>query len=91
MPLGGLVTLFLLLPNLLVVFFPPTSLSGAAVKKSTSTTTMEIVERIGQASAFVTPFFYPLRVQGNLETTSLAGMILALIFHYINGSGRPTR
>jgi hypothetical protein len=84
MPLGGLVTLLLLLPNLLVVFFPPTSLPGAPAKKSTLTTTMEIVERIGQVSAFVIPFFYPLIVQRSLETAGLAGMILALIFYYIN-------
>ena len=34
MPLGGLVTLFVLLPKLLMVFFRPTRLSAAAGKKS---------------------------------------------------------
>ena len=34
MPLGGLVTLFVLLPNLLMVFFRPTRLPAAAGKKS---------------------------------------------------------
>lgn len=81
MPLGGLVTLLILLPNLLVVFFPPTSLPGAASTKSALVAGTEIVERIGQVSVFVIPFFYPLRVQGSLETASLAGMILALIFY----------
>jgi hypothetical protein len=33
MPLGGLVTLFVLLPNLLVVLFPPASLPEGAGKK----------------------------------------------------------
>jgi len=42
---------------------------------------MEIVERAGQVSAFVIPFFYPLKVHGGLEIASLAGMILALFFY----------
>jgi len=84
MPLGGLVTLLILLPNLLVVFFPPTGLPGAAGKKTALTTTMGIIERVGQVSAFVIPFFYPIKIQGSLETASLAGMILALIFYYVN-------
>ena len=84
MPLGGLVTLLVLLPNLLMLFLPPTGLPAAAGKKSSLTTAMEIVERAGQVSAFVIPFFYPLRVKGSLEIASLAGMILALSFYYIN-------
>ena len=62
MPLGGLVTLVVLLPNLLMVFFPPTNLPPAAGMKISLTAAMEIVERAGQVSAFVVPFFYPLRV-----------------------------
>ena len=58
MPLGGLVTLLVLLPNLLVFFFPPTGLPAAGGKKSSLTLVMEIA--------------------------SLAGMILALSFYYIN-------
>jgi hypothetical protein len=45
---------------------------------------MEIVERAGQISAFAIPFFYPVRVKGGLEIASLAGMILALFFYYLN-------
>jgi hypothetical protein len=84
MPLGGLVTIFVLLPNLLMLFFPPTGLPPGAGKKTSLTAVMEIVERAGQVCAFVIPFFYPLRVQGSLEIASLAGMILALLFYYLN-------
>jgi len=84
MPLGGLVTLLVLLPNLLMLFLPPTGLPAAAGKKSSLTSVMEIVERAGQISAFAIPFFYPVRVKGGLEIASLAGMILALSFYYIN-------
>jgi hypothetical protein len=84
MPLGGLVTLLILLPNLLVVFFPVTAIPQSTARKSTFTAAMEIVERIGQVSAFVVPFFYPLKVQGRLETASLVGMILALFVYYLN-------
>jgi hypothetical protein len=84
MPLGGLITLLVLLPNLLMLFLPPNSLPAAAEKKSSLTLVMEIVERAGQVSAFVIPFFYSLRVKGSLEIASLAGMILALSFYYIN-------
>jgi hypothetical protein len=88
MPLGGLVTLLILLPNLLVVFFPVAAMPHPPVaragSKSKLTRAMEIVERVGQVSAFVVPFFYPLKVQGRLETAGLAGMILALFFYYLN-------
>ena len=85
MPLGGLVTLLVLLPNLLMLFLPPNGLPTAAVgKKSSLTSAMEIVERAGQVTAFVIPFFYPLKVHGSFEIASLAGMILALSFYYIN-------
>jgi hypothetical protein len=84
MPLGGLVTLLVLLPNLLMIFLPPKSLPAAAGKKSSLTSVMEIVERAGQVSAFVIPFFYSLRVKSSLEIASLAGMILALSFYYLN-------
>jgi hypothetical protein len=83
MPLGGLVTLVVLLPNLLMIFFPPTNLPPAAEMKISLTAAMEIVERAGQVSAFVVPFYYPLRVWGTLEIASLAGMILALFFYYL--------
>jgi hypothetical protein len=73
-----------LLPNLLMLFLPPTGLPAAAGKKSALTSVMEIVERAGQVSAFVIPLFYPLRVKGGLEIASLAGMILALSFYYLN-------
>jgi len=84
MLLGGLVTLFVLLPNLLMIFLPPTSLPAGAGKKSSLIAAMEIVERAGQGFAFVIPFFYPLKIQGSLEIAGLTGMILALLFYYLN-------
>jgi len=84
MQLGGLVTIFVLLPNLLMFFLPPTSLPAQASEKSSLSVFMEIVERAGQISAFVIPFFYPLKIQGSLEIAILAGMILALFFYYLN-------
>jgi hypothetical protein len=83
MPLGGLVTILVLLPNLLMIFLPPTSLPAPG-KKNSLTAAMEIIERAGQVSAFVIPFFYSLRVQDGLEIACLAGMLLALSFYYLN-------
>ena len=73
-PLGGLITLVVLLPNLIVVFFPPTQkLTGSLSANDRRLLIMTIIERIGQISSFVLPFFY------QLPGSSTPGLVAALI------------
>lgn len=79
-PLGGIVTLFVLLPNLLAALFPPQdSLPPAA---GTLLARLTVLERVGQVSSFVLPFFYPIRPQGALFWAALAVMLVALGLYY---------
>lgn len=83
MPLGGLVTLAVLLPNILFVLFPP---SDAPAAKATAggymTKLMEALERIGRIGSFAIPFFYAIEVDGSTSTLVLTAMALALGFYY---------
>ncbi len=82
-PLGGIITLAVLLPNLLAVFFPPTTrLADVPQPNDTRLQIMTVVERIGQVGSFVIPFFYQLNLTNAIETVSLAIMVGALVLYY---------
>ena len=82
MPLGGLITLAILLPNLLMLILPPREVPPELERKDNRLRMMEIVERVGQAGAFLIPFFYPLPVLREASVDALAVMALALGFYY---------
>lgn len=82
MPLGGLVSLAVLLPNILVLILRPV---GGPVdeKKDRTFQIMEIIERIGQAATSTIPFFYPLPQLRGASVDALLVMALALLVYDI--------
>ncbi|MBN1318226.1 MAG: hypothetical protein JXA42_22285 [Anaerolineales bacterium] len=82
-PLGGIITLFVLLPNLLAVFFPPTTrLTGDPQPNDTRLQIMTVIERIGQVGSFVIPFFYQLTIVSVMDAVALVIMIGTLALYY---------
>ena len=82
MPLGGIITLLVLLPNLLMLVLRPDATPPEAPRKDTMMRLMEMVERVGQAGSFAIPFFYPLPALRTASVDALAVMVLALLFYY---------
>jgi hypothetical protein len=82
MPLGGIITLAVLLPNLLILALPPVGIPPQPAGKDKRLKTMEIIERIGQISTFAIPFFYQLPVLRNASVDALVVMALSLGFYY---------
>lgn len=82
MPLGGLITLAVLLPNLLMLVLPPREVPSQPDSKDARYRMMEVIERAGQAGVFLIPFFYPLPVLRAASVDALAVMVLALLFYY---------
>ena len=80
-PLGGLFSILVLLPNLLVIIYPPKEAPTKDGPKSRLARAMEIVERIGQVGAFVLPFLYSIEIDEE-AIFSLVIMLLALSFYY---------
>jgi hypothetical protein len=80
MLIGWLIPLLVLLPNVLMVRFPPTErpADASGVKRW-----LEVLERLGQAGVFAIPCFYRLRIQSTIAAVSLAVMALALICYYL--------
>lgn len=83
MPLGGIITLAVLLPNLLMFLLPPVGVPPRAEKKDGLMKIMEVIERIGQAGSFLIPFFYPLPALREASVDALVVMALALLFYYV--------
>jgi len=83
MTLGGLVTVFLFLPNLLYLIYPPQEKPEPEdAEKSRFARFLEIVERAGQISCFVLPFFYPIHLNHPLRWIALLVMVISLLFYY---------
>lgn len=83
LPLGGIITIVVLLPNLLVVFFPPTiKLADEPQPNDTRLQILTVIERIGQVGCWVIPFFYQLTLASVIDAVSLAIMIGALALYY---------
>jgi hypothetical protein len=80
MLMGWLIPLLMLLPNALMVRFPPTDRSENA---SGVNRWLEALERLGQAGVFVIPCFYRIRIQDAIASVSLVMMALALTGYYI--------
>ncbi len=83
MPLGGIISLVVLLPNLLLFALPPEGVPPRAEKKDGLLKIMVGIERLGQIGCFVIPFFYQLPALREASVDSLVMMALALVFYYI--------
>jgi hypothetical protein len=82
-PLGGLITLVVLLPNLIIVFFPPTQkLAGDLSTHDGRLQMMTIIERIGQVGSFAIPFFYQLPQSSTLGFVAVLIMSVTVVFYY---------
>jgi hypothetical protein len=82
MPLGGVISLAILLPNLLYLVRPPAGAPAEAPRESRLPKGMEAVERLGQAGCFLLPFFYPLPALREASIDALALLLMALTFYY---------
>lgn len=83
MPLGGLVTILILIPNALWVLFPSKSLSAnETITKNSITKMMGIMEGTGRIAVFCIPFFYHFDIRGKLAYLNLAIMAGALCIYY---------
>jgi hypothetical protein len=80
MPLGGLVALAILLPNLVYWFLPPREQPAQPLRKDTLFRLMEGLERVGQVGVFLLPFFYSLPPLREASVDALAFMALAWAF-----------
>jgi len=84
MPLGGIITLLVLLPNLLVILYPPVGAPPPRRAEGRLERLIGILERVGQVSSFAIPFFYSLDFDINDGEIgiALALMVLSLGFYY---------
>jgi hypothetical protein len=83
LPLGGIITLAVLIPNMLAVVFPPKiRLAYVLQPNDKRFQIMTVVERIGQVGSFVIPFFYRLNLEGAIDAVAVAVMFGALILYY---------
>ncbi|HOU13097.1 MAG TPA: hypothetical protein PKZ84_08255 [Anaerolineae bacterium] len=83
MPIGWLIPLLVLLPNALMVRFPPRDKpQDAPDAPRPLIRLLEVLERLGQVGVFVIPCFYRVRVQGVVAVVSLVVMALALGCYY---------
>jgi hypothetical protein len=85
MPLGGTITILVLLPNLLMIFFPPAGTPPPRRVDGRLERLMGILERVGQVASFAIPFFYALDFDINDGEIgiALALMVLSLGFYYV--------
>jgi hypothetical protein len=82
-PLGGIISLFVFIRNLLAVFYPPISrLVNDPERISGYIQVMIVFERIGQIGSFAIPFFYRLKSSSILDVAMLTIMICALVIYY---------
>lgn len=82
MPLGGLISLAVLLPNILYLALPPREVPPGSVQPDARHRTMQFMERLGQIAVVVIPFFYALPALRAASVDALVVMGLALGFYY---------
>ena len=82
-PLGGIIAIAIILPNLLVVFYPPNlKQANVSVRVDRLSQAMNIFERVGQIGSFTIPFFYQLKCSTILDITILIIMSGALVIYF---------
>jgi len=77
--MGWLIPLLVLLPNVLMVWFPPTKKPEGA---SDVNQWLVVLERLGQAGVFVIPCVYRVQIHSAITSVSLVVMALALVCYY---------
>jgi hypothetical protein len=83
MPLGGLVTILILIPNALWVIFPSKSLSvSETITKNSITKMMGIMEGTGRIAVFCIPVFYHFDINGKWAYFIIVIMAGALCIYY---------
>lgn len=82
MPLGGLITLAILLSNILMLAMPPREVPSAPVQQDKRYRILWVFEWIGRIALLAIPFFYALPVLREASVDALAVMVLALGFYY---------
>lgn len=82
MPLGGLISLAALLPNILYLALPPREVPSEPAQPDSRYRLMLLLKQIGQAGVFVIPFFYNLPQLRETSVDALVVMALALGFYY---------
>jgi hypothetical protein len=82
MPLGGIISLAVLLPNLLLLALPPEGIPPQQARQDQPRRIIEIIERLGQVGCFAIPFFYPIPALREVSVDVLVVMGLALGFYY---------
>ena len=82
MPLGGIISILALLPNIGFMLFPPSSIPTEVQEHDRVYRLMEILERVGQIGSFALPFFYALKVRAPADWAFLGAMLLTLGFYY---------
>jgi len=83
-PLGGFITIAILLPNLLILFFPPIFKQvNVSSPRFRFIHIMTVFERVGQIGSFTLPFFYRINCSTTLDFVSLLTIIITLSFYYV--------
>ncbi len=83
MPSGGLISIAILLPNILWLFFPPVSIPAAATGFSSPVSRLlHLLEGVGRVAAFTIPFFCWIEVQSGLSVIGLIVLLGALAIYY---------
>lgn len=78
---GLLITILVLWPNLLWMFFPPKDAPNEA-QEQVHGRVLVILEWIGRLGVFVLPVFYVIEVKSTMQVISLGTMVLALLVYY---------
>lgn len=78
---GLIITLLILWPNLLWLFFPPKDAPGKAQEQGDGRF-LVILEWIGRLGVFVIPVFYAIEVESMVQGISLGIMAVALLVYY---------
>ncbi len=79
---GTILTIIVLLPNLIVLIFPPKE-EPPKYEESMVLRGMTVIEQIGRAIVFITPLFYSINFNTNYQLFSLYSLIIAIAFYYV--------
>jgi len=78
---GLIITILILWPNLLWIFFPPKDAPGKAPEQVNGRAFI-ILEWIGRLGVFIIPVFYTIDVESAVQVISLGIMAVALLVYY---------